>query len=59
MRVYLRERVIVLPIIGSRTRRSTRTTTVFCILLLVTRPTSLRWFLPWKLDQSFRRLLLH
>src|SRR5687767_14439821 len=37
---YFRERVMVLPMSASRTRRSTRTTTVFCILLLVTRPTS-------------------
>src|SRR5258706_454919 len=42
---YFFDRVMVLPIMESRTRRSTRTTTVFCILLLVTRPTSLRWFL--------------
>src|SRR4249920_45514 len=42
---YFFERVMILPIRASRTRRSTRTTTVFCILALTTRPTSLRWFL--------------
>src|SRR6185503_2310489 len=41
---YFFERVMILPIIGSLTRRSTRTVTVFCILSLTTRPTSLRWF---------------
>src|SRR5215216_1539153 len=41
---YFLERVMILPIMGSLTRRSTRTVTVFCILSLTTRPTSLRWF---------------
>src|ERR1043165_8542797 len=42
---YFFERVMILPIRASRTRRSTLTTTVFCILSLTTRPTSLRWIL--------------
>src|SRR5687767_13962717 len=56
---------MILPISGSRTRRSTRTVTVFCILSLTTRPircfgvlrisfASLTWLLIWPPSSSSR-----
>src|SRR5690606_13168482 len=41
--LYLADRTTILPNTGCLTRRSTLTTTVLSILLLTTRPTSVRW----------------